>query len=291
MLSDTSVPNAIVEETTTSNDSVTLSGTLVGKAMGFTAPNGGLVVNQVDWMLRQASSPDGTVVARIYTNTGTRAAVVVDTLVASSTTSLDPTTFNSGLGDWETFNFVSVFIPAGEYAVAVERVSDTTGSVLVNRNNIVTSGGFDGDARSATEDPDGTWASATNELLFRVYATKGQVFKPGALLRKSSGSVLFEIEDTDPTNIFGIADEGAADAQENEYVMATELDSTHWYGMMGTRDPVSGDVGTEYGLVKSASGHWIVDITDTSNTRVEVAAVDTVQNYYFVTFLSAHIQS
>lgn len=60
--------------------------------------------------------------------------------------------------------------------------------------------------------------------------------------------------------------------------------------MCGTSDPTdSTAVGTAYGVV-NANGVWKVDLTDTSNTRVLVIGVDTVNLIYFVRFLAANLQ-
>lgn len=72
--------------------------------------------------------------------------------------------------------------------------------------------------------------------------------------------------------------------------MICELDANHWYGMMGTRDPVSGDIGTAYGIIQNSDGHWLVDLDDTTNTRVTVKAIDEEQEYFYVVFDSNHIQ-
>ena len=112
----------------------------------------------------------------------------------------------------------------------------------------------------------------------------------GDLLTTSIGTAV-EATGLDPTNLLGIAQEGADGVIEPEFVMVYEFNTTDWIGMMGSRDPVAGDVDTDYGIVQDSDGNWTVDITDVVNTRVTVKAVDLVQNYYFVSVLSAHIQS
>ena len=60
--------------------------------------------------------------------------------------------------------------------------------------------------------------------------------------------------------------------------------------MCGTSDPTDqSNVGVVYG-VANASSVWQVDLTDTSNTRVLVVAVDTVNKIFFVRFLPANLQ-
>lgn len=49
-------------------------------------------------------------------------------------------------------------------------------------------------------------------------------------------------------------------------------------------------VGVAYGIARDASGHWLVDTADTSNTRVIVVGGDERTNTFFVKFLAASLQ-
>jgi len=134
------------------------------------------------------------------------------------------------------------------------------------------------------------WGIYSRPSIVRHALGAAQSFNVGDLLTTSIGTAV-EATGLDPTNLLGIAQEGADGVIEPEFVMVYEFNTTDWIGMMGSRDPVAGDVDTDYGIVQDSDGNWTVDITDVVNTRVTVKAVDLVQNYYFVSVLSAHIQS
>jgi len=48
--------------------------------------------------------------------------------------------------------------------------------------------------------------------------------------------------------------------------------------------------GVAYGIVRLSSGHWAVDVSDTSNTRVVVKKVVPATGEWFVSFLAASLQ-
>lgn len=135
------------------------------------------------------------------------------------------------------------------------------------------------------------WEIFGRPTLGRYVIASGASFIAGDFLTKNGSDELGEVTGTDPTDLFALASEGSSDSIEDGFVMAYELDADHWIGMMGNRDPLVGDVDTEYGIVRNSSGHWLVDLTDTSNVRVIVKAVDLLQKYYYVSVLDVHIQS
>lgn len=117
----------------------------------------------------------------------------------------------------------------------------------------------------------------SNEYLSYPVAT-GEDFTKGAPVVMSGGEV--SEGGADPASILGFATAGVADYSWQEdtfgYVskrVPVALSDMEFRGTLeGTF--AAADVGTEYGLVEDASGFWVVDKTDTTNTRVVITGVD-----------------
>ena len=147
-------------------------------------------------------------------------------------------------------------------------------------------------APSATRSPwPARWAVTSRPTVSRRLLAAGEVFIPGDLLRKDGSNQLEAVTGSSSTDFFATAAEPSADVIEAGFITCYELNTTDLWGMMGTRDPVAGDIDTSYGLVKDASNNWVVDFSDTTNTRVTVQDVDTFQNYAYVVFIGSHIQA
>lgn len=118
----------------------------------------------------------------------------------------------------------------------------------------------------------------------------GESFLFGDLVKQDGGGDIVAVTGTDPTPLYGFAAGNAEDAVEGGKVMVYKHDGSTHFAMSGDRDPVAGDVGTDYGIEQDSDNIWIVDTGDTSNTRVNVTDVDTDRGLYFVQVLSAHRQ-
>ena len=126
--------------------------------------------------------------------------------------------------------------------------------------------------------------------------TAAQTFVVGALVFLTSGAVT-ECG-ADPANILGIALAPASvglDTRGSIFggtqipVFVLTPNDTIWMGSSTT--PVfATHVGTAYGIVKSTN--WLVDISDTGNTRVVPIDVSNTpqQEGYYVRFLAANLQ-
>lgn len=266
--------------------SLGMAGALDAYLTGFTLA-AETIITKLDLFLVEGAAPmDGDVYAYIYTNTGTATSPDIGTLVATSTTIVDASTVSVG-GDWTPFTF-NVRLDAGEYVWVVERVNETTGNVSLGATTVfsATESGY----RARTS---GTWGGVVGfHLGFRLYGFLSNVPVSGALLRVEDSGEVYDVRgETDPTNLYGIAAEGYGGSMESGYLMVYRLKAGEWFGMMGDRDPITGDVDTEYGIVLDANGNWIVDTSDTTATRVTVEDVDLRQKYYFVSVISSHIQS
>lgn len=138
------------------------------------------------------------------------------------------------------------------------------------------------------------WGIYSRPTVSRHPIAAGESFVAGDLVRKNGSDEIVEVTETTPTNLFGFAAEGTEDLLEDGFVMVYELKASDWWGMMGTRDPVAGDVGDERGVRKSGETGdvWGIHLNTTGElVRVKIEQVDTRQNYYYVSFLPDHIQS
>lgn len=116
----------------------------------------------------------------------------------------------------------------------------------------------------------------------RGYITRplaaAQTFKEGAPVTFASG--VFTEAGTDPSSIAGFATAPADGYAWMEDTFGTAVpmvpvapaDREFRGTLAGTY--AASDIGTSYGLLKDASGYWVVDKSDTVNTRVTVTGVE-----------------
>jgi len=115
----------------------------------------------------------------------------------------------------------------------------------------------------------------------------GETFNAGDFVGKS-GTEVIALSGTDPTPIWGLATEGTASNLETGFVMLFDADDSNIFGIKGSRVPVAGDKGVEYGIVLDSDGIWILDLTETVNTRMNVQSVNVGRELYFVKVMTAH---
>ena len=125
----------------------------------------------------------------------------------------------------------------------------------------------------------------------RHVLASGETFPAGAFIVKDGSSEITEVSGADPSSLYGIAAEPASEVLESGYVVVYHFNQSTYIAMQGTRVPVAGDVDTEYGIVEDSDGVYLVDLTDTVNTRVNVLDVDLDRELYFVKVLAANIQA
>jgi hypothetical protein len=115
----------------------------------------------------------------------------------------------------------------------------------------------------------------------------GQTFKEGAVVLLDVNEDVVE-GGANPTGILGIClhDANVEPYEGKALVALAEADSRFW--MYGTRAPIKDDIGKAFGIVRNADGYWVVNLTDTTNTRVRVHDVDTATGRYLVNFLAAN---
>lgn len=109
------------------------------------------------------------------------------------------------------------------------------------------------------------------QLPFREGAS--QTFKAGAILTLASG--LLVEAGADPTAILGMAVADGANNALNKEVGVELLTpdarvEMNVKGTAGANNSALTDVGLSYGIVKDASGHWVVDKDETTNKRVTI---------------------
>jgi len=63
------------------------------------------------------------------------------------------------------------------------------------------------------------------------------------------------------------------------------------FALEGTRAPVTGDIGEEYGLTLDAEwAQWVLDLTETDNVCAEVVDVSIPRGLFFIKILASRIQ-
>lgn len=136
------------------------------------------------------------------------------------------------------------------------------------------------------------WPIGKRPIVDRYELNDGETFKKGDPVKKDGSDKIVEVSGSDPTPLLGFAAEDAASAIEPGYVVVYTADNEEvWFAMNGSRAPVSGDIGQNYGIAEDSDGIWHVDATDTSNPRVEVMDIDVSRELWLVKILSAHRQS
>ena len=117
----------------------------------------------------------------------------------------------------------------------------------------------------------------------------GETFEWGEFVWEDSGKMA-KVADVDPTPLFGMALEDAGSSIFPNKVTVLKFTREVKLAMMGYRDPVTSDIGVEYGILKDKNGVWIVDTRDTTNTRVTVKDVILERNLFIVQVMQAHRQ-
>lgn len=134
------------------------------------------------------------------------------------------------------------------------------------------------------------WVAKTlqgNRPAVMEYTLKsGETFVKGALVTLDSNEDVLECG-ADPSTILGMASENAANVVRTGYTNVWLATGDTVFAMMGSTDPTEDDVNQSYGVVKTSSV-WLVDVSDTSNTRVYVVDVDVDRKLFFVQVLVAN---
>jgi hypothetical protein len=113
-------------------------------------------------------------------------------------------------------------------------------------------------------------------------------FLEGAAVLLTAGEV--DEAGADPAAILGFAlHDAGADPDPGEILVALALEGATFV-LQGTSAPVAADEGVEYGLVKDGDGIWVVDKTETVNTRVFVEKVFEDREEFEVRVLAANRQ-
>lgn len=135
---------------------------------------------------------------------------------------------------------------------------------------------------------------ATDVQEYTPSATAGETAAAaGELMYFDTADQLLKRCGADPALIAGIAEvvsESAKVLTPNGKIPFRTLRSGAGVRMCSATTLSEANVGVAYGIARLASGHWGVDTTDTSATRVVVYRVDTVTNSAFVHFLAGNLQ-
>lgn len=151
-----------------------------------------------------------------------------------------------------------------------------------------------------------------NEMSPEIQAlevTAAQTFKEGACVVDVAAGTISECG-ADPAAIYGVALQAAftnpgnavANAAQNVFTtggqpnrvsvaIANRRTIFSGRGVNGATDPVTPaltNIGEVYGLA-SASGEWVIDIAETSNTRVEIVDIDIDNKIFYFKFLEANL--
>lgn len=106
----------------------------------------------------------------------------------------------------------------------------------------------------------------------RIYLEgAGQVFKKGDLLKAdtSAGKNRVILAGADETRILGMADEDATGTADAEISVIIAHVDDEWVGnVSGTLDRTHLD--QDFGIIRDSAGIWLIDLSDTVNTRVRV---------------------
>lgn len=148
--------------------------------------------------------------------------------------------------------------------------------------------------------------SGTVPEVREVQYDSAQTFKQGAVLVYDTDGEVIEAS-ADPAQIAGVAAQGANtnpgyDAANSPTVItgrkqtvamwpANRMTTFSGRGVNGGTDPVTPaltDIDTRCSIVKSGDD-WVLDLSDTTNDRVEIVDVDIDQKIFFFKFLDTVI--
>jgi hypothetical protein len=126
------------------------------------------------------------------------------------------------------------------------------------------------------------------KVVRRYPLASGASFLEGAFVVLAAGEV--DECGADPAAILGTAlhDSGADPDTGDMLVALATPEST--FVLQGTSAPVAADEGVEYGIAKDGDGIWVVDKTETVNTRVVVEKVYVDREQFEVRVLAANSQ-
>lgn len=113
----------------------------------------------------------------------------------------------------------------------------------------------------------------------------GETFVPGDFVAWDAANDWVERAGADPTLIYGFSEVDSEKARvltENGKVPIRKLSSMCLIAMASATTPVEAThLGVEYGVVRNASGHWLVDVSDTTNVRIKVERLDVENGIWF----------
>lgn len=125
-------------------------------------------------------------------------------------------------------------------------------------------------------------------------ATAGETAqKAGELVYFDTATQLIKRCGADPTLIAGFVEGSSEDWKvltPNGKIPVRKLTEKAGVKLGGAGTPAETDVGVKYGIVRDANGNWLIDTTDTVNTRVIVYRVDIPNGAWYVRFLAANLQ-
>jgi len=117
---------------------------------------------------------------------------------------------------------------------------------------------------------------------------------PGELMYYDTADGKIKRCGADPSLIAGISEVVSEDARvltPDGQIPLRLLKPNALVRMCSATTPVKAThEGVAYGIVRLSSGHWAVDTTDTSNTRVIVKKVVPATGEWFVSFTAANLQ-
>lgn len=128
--------------------------------------------------------------------------------------------------------------------------------------------------------------SGNRAPIMRYDLKSGETFERGDPVVLDANEEILEVSGTDPVEITGFACGNAADVIEAGKIEVWLATGDVVFAMQGDDAPTADDVNQSYGIVET-SGVWLVDGTDTSNTRVYVLDVDIDRELYFVIVLDS----
>ena len=120
----------------------------------------------------------------------------------------------------------------------------------------------------------------------------GETMIPGEFCVWDAGNAWVERAGADPTPIYGLCEvnsEAARVITENGKIPIRKLFPGVLLAMCSATQYVAAThKGVEYGIVRLASGHWAVDVSDTTAIRVVVEDGDVPTNVWYVRPLALH---
>lgn len=126
------------------------------------------------------------------------------------------------------------------------------------------------------------------KVIRRYPLATGASFLEGALVVAAAGEV--DECGADPAAILGVALHDAGADPDTAEVLVALATGESTFVMQGSSAPVAADEGVEYGVAKDGDGIWIVDKTETVNTRVVVEKVYLDREQFEVRVLAANRQ-